>query len=142
MARGPSYKAYVRDYKKKAAKLKEKGREMHEPMLSKTDFEYAYKVEVADMKKLVAEGKRAVVGNVTQNLVSKAAYAVSIKQARVLQGAYAKLGIIVTKAEIRSESGDAKKGAALLNKEYHDAVEGGMTYAEAKKHVSKVYFNS
>lgn len=142
MARGPSYEAYVREYKKKKEMLKEKGREMHEPMLSKTDFEYAYKVEVADMKKLVAEGKRAVVGNVTQNLVSEAAYAVSIKQARVLQGAYAKLGIKASKAEIRSESGDAKKGAELLNKAYHDAVEGGMSPEQAKKYISQVYFGS
>lgn len=139
---GPNYESYVKAYKDKEKAMHKQGLTMRDVMFTKSEFQYAYKVERQQLVKLVKEGKRKVVGNVTQNLVSEQTYEKSLSQARRLKGAYKILGFDVSINAIRADKGKALEASNALGNKYREYVSSGMTSEEASKLISKVHFGS
>lgn len=139
---GPNYKSYVKAYKDKEKAMHKQGLTMRDVLFTKSEFEYAYKLEKQKMVKLVKEGKRKVVGNVTQNLVSEQSYEKSLSQARHLKEAYKDLGFDVSIKAIRTGKGTSSEAASALGDKYREFIASGMTSSEAAKLISKIYFGS
>lgn len=139
---GPNYQSYVKAYDEKRKQLAKKGLSMRDQKLTETEFKFAYKLERQQMLKLVKEGKRKVVGNVTQNLVSEQAYSKSLTQARNLRQAYKEVGIDVSIRAIREDSEKAQQASATLSDVYQGYIESGMSSGEAAALISQVYFGS
>lgn len=139
---GPNYDSYVKAYKKKQAQMHQKGLAMRDSMFTKSEFEFAYKLERQQMVKLVKEGKRKVVGNVTQNLVSEQAYEKSLSQARGLREAYRQAGINISIQAIRENTAKAQEASLVLDDIYHGYVNSGMSSREAAGLISQLYFGS
>lgn len=116
---GPNYQSYVKAYNEKKIILAKKGLSMRDKMFTKSEFKFAYKLERQHMVKLVKEGKRKVVGNITQNLVSEQSYDKSLSQARTLKSAYKKLGYNISITSIREGSKTALEAAKALKDEYY-----------------------
>lgn len=139
---GPNYSSYEKAYDKKRKQLAKKGLTMADTKFTKTEFEFAYKLERQQMVKLVKEGKRKVVGNITQNLVSEQAYEKSLSQARTLKAAYEEIGIKVSIQGIRENTAKAQEASLSLSDVYHGYIDSGLTSQEASTLISKVYFGS
>ena len=139
---GPNYNSYVKAYKKKEQQMHKKGLTMRDSMFTKSEFEFAYKLERQQMVKLVKKGKRKVVGNVTQNLVSEQTYEKSLSQARSLREAYKEAGINVSIQAIRENTAKAKEASLVLGDIYQEYISSGMTSSEAAGLISHVYFGS
>lgn len=139
---GPNYNSYVKAYKKKKEQMHKKGLSMRDSMFTKSEFEFAYKLERQQMVKLVKEGKRKVVGNVTQNLVSEQTYEKSLSQARGLREAYKEAGISVSIQAIRENTAKAKEASNVLSDIYKGYIDSGMTSGEAAGLISQLYFGS
>ena len=139
---GPNYQSYVKAYDKKKQELAKKGLSMRDQKFTKSEFEFAYKLERQQMVSLVKEGKRKVVGNITQNLVSEQAYEKSLSQARGLRQAYKDLGLNVSVQAIRANTAKAQEAAMTLGDVYQGYVSSGMTSGEAAALISQVYFGS
>lgn len=139
---GPNYNSYVEAYKKKQAQMHKKGLSMRDSMFTKSEFEFAYKLERQQMVKLVKEGKRKVVGNITQNLVSEQTYEKSLSQARGLRQAYKEAGINISIQAIRENTAKAQEASIVLSDIYQGYIDSGMTSAEAAGLISQLYFGS
>lgn len=139
---GPNYSSYVKAYKKKEQQMHKKGLTMRDSMFTKSEFEFAYKLERQQMVKLVNEGKRKVVGNITQNLVSEQTYEKSLSQARGLRQAYKEAGINISIQAIRDNTVKAQEASKVLDDIYQGYIESGMTSAEAAGLISQLYFGS
>lgn len=139
---GPNYSSYVKAYKKKEQQMHKKGLSMRDSMFTKSEFEFAYKLERQQMTKLVKEGKRKVVGNITQNLVSEQTYEKSLAQARGLREAYKEAGINISIQAIRENTAKAQEASLVLDDIYHGYIDSGMTSAEAAGLISQLYFGS
>lgn len=135
---GPNYSSYVKAYKTKEAQLHKKGLTMRDSMFTKSEFEFAYKLERQHMSKLVKEGKRKVVGNITQNLVSEQSYEKSLSQARNLRNAYKKVGLNISIQAIRENTLQAQEASLVLKDIYHGYIESG----EGAGLYSEYYFGS
>lgn len=139
---GPNYQSYVKAYDKKKKEMAKKGLSMRDAKFTKSEFEFAYKLERQQMVNLVKEGKRKVVGNITQNLVSEQAYEKSLTQARNLRQAYKGLGINVSVQAIRANTAKAQEAANTLGDVYQGYIASGMSSSEAALLISQVYFGS
>ena len=139
---GPNYNSYVKAYKKKQEQMHKKGLAMRDSMFTKSEFEFAYKLERQQMVKLVKEGKRKVVGKITQNLVSEQTYEKSLSQARGLREAYKEAGINVSIQAIRENTVKAQEASLVLGDIYQGYIESGMTSSEAAGLISQLYFGS
>ena len=139
---GPNYNSYVKAYKEKEQQMHKKGLSMRDSMFTKSEFEFAYKLERRQMTKLVKQGKRKVVGNITQNLVSEQTYEKSLSQARGLREAYKIAGFNVSIQSIRENTAKAQELSLALGDIYHRYIENGMSSAKAAGLISKIYFGS
>ena len=79
---GPSYKSYVKAYKAKQAVLNKKGLSMYDTMYTKAEFKAVYKATRNDLKEEVSKGKRKVVGNITQTMITEQSYKYSQRQGK------------------------------------------------------------
>lgn len=140
--KGPNYKSYVEAYDKKRKQLAKKGLSMADTKLTESEFKFAYKLERQQMVKLVKEGKRKVVGNITQNLVSEQAYDKSLSQARSLKFAYKEIGLDVSIQAIRENTVKAQEASMTLSDVYQGYIDSGMSSSEAANLISQVYFGS
>lgn len=138
---GPNYSSYVEAYKRKAQILSKKGMSMYDTMFTKSEFEFAYKIERDAMVKLVREGKRKVVGNITQNLVSEQSYEKSLSQARSLSFAYKNLGFNVSPSQIRLNRGEANQALEALKSKYIEARDNS-DIDNAGEYIAIEYFGS
>ena len=139
---GPNYNSYVKAYKKKEEQMHKKGLSMRDSMFTKSEFEFAYKLERQQMIKLVKQGKRKVIGNVTQNLVSEQTYEKSLSQARGLREAYKEAGFNISIQAIRENTAKAQEASLVLGDIYQSYIESGMTSSEASVLISQLYFGS
>lgn len=111
---------------------------MRDSMFTKSEFEFAYKLERQQMVKLVKEGKRKVVGNVTQNLISEQTYEKSLSQARNLREAYKIAGFDVSINAIRENTAKAQEASRALGEIYHGYIDTGT----GSGLFTEVYFGS
>lgn len=142
ISKGPNYKSYVNAYNKKKLQLAKKGLSMVDTKLTKSEFKFAYKLERQQMVKLVKEGKRKVVGNITQNIVSEQAYAKSLSQARTLKYAYKNMGLNVSIQAIRENTIQAQEASMALSDIYKGYLDSGISLSDAAALISQVYFGS
>lgn len=142
VSKGPNYASYVKAYDKKQKQMAKKGLAMRDTKFTKSEFEFAYKLERQQMVKLVKEGKRKVVGNITQNLVSEQTYNKSLTQARKLKEAYKEMGIDISVRGIRENTVKAQEASLTLSDVYQSYVDTGMTSDKAAELISQVYFGS
>lgn len=97
-----NYNSYVDAYNKKKAQLAKKGLKMYDTLLTKTEFEYKYAAVRADLKELTKKGKRKVIGNVTQYIVSEQTYELSQSQGKKLAEVSKKFGEKITIQQARA----------------------------------------
>lgn len=133
-----NYDSYVKAYLKKQESLRKKGLQMYDSMYSKSQFEYMYEATRNDLKREVAKGKRKVIGNVTQTMVSEQAYEYTQKQGTALKKYAEATGQKLSVSQIR---------AGLLDwgqlKEYQAELKSqGFSGKEINEMVGQAYFGS
>ena len=97
-----NYESYKAAYRKKQNMLTAKGLQMYDSMKTKEEFEAIYEATRNDLKQLVKEVKRKVIGNVTQTIVTEQTYEYTQKQGKAL-AEYAKAtGQNLTQQQIRA----------------------------------------
>lgn len=133
-----NYESYKKAYMKQQAKLTAKGLTMYDSMYTKSQFEAVYDATRNDLKHLVKSGKRRVVGNVTQTLVSEQTYEYSKKQGKALQ-AYAKAtGQDLTQQQIRAGQLDW----SMLEDKQLELKRLGLSKSEIRDTIGNLYFGS
>lgn len=97
-----NYESYKKAYIKKQAALERKGLQMYVNMYSREQFETVYETTRSDLKELVKEGKRKVIGNVTQTIVTEQSYEYSRAQGTALKKYAEATGQELTVSQIRA----------------------------------------
>ena len=97
-----NYESYKTAYRKKQNMLTKKGLQMYDQMLTKSEFEAVYEATRNDLKQLVKEGKRKVIGNVTQTIVTEQTYEYTQKQGKALAKYAEETGQNLTQQQIRA----------------------------------------
>ena len=133
-----NYESYKNAYNKKRNMLTAKGLQMYDSMLTKSEFEAVYEATRNDLKQLVKEGKRKVVGNVTQTIVSEQTYEYSQRQGKALQ-TYAKAtGQKLTQQQIRAGELDW----SMLEDKQLELKQLGLSSKEISETIGQLYFGS
>ena len=133
-----NYESYKNAYMKKQNMLTKKGLSMYDQMLTKSEFEAVYEATRNDLKQLVKEGKRKVVGNVTQTIVTEQTYEYSQKQGKAL-AEYAKAtGQNLTQQQIRAGQIDW----TMLEDKQIELRAQGLSSREVSQVVGQLYFGS
>ena len=136
----PNYQSYVEAYEQRKSKLANKGLNMYDDVkLTEAEFRYKYASMRNELKIKVAEGKRKVVGNVTQYIVSEQAYKVSQAQARGLVKAAREMKIKANMQQIRTGEVDMDP---YLSEFYHklknEMLEGDGKYLSKKEFYEEI----
>ena len=97
-----NYNSYKNAYRKKQNILTAKGLTMYDSMLTKSEFEAVYEATRNQLKDEVAKGKRKVIGNVTQTIVTNQSYEYSQKQGKALAEYAKETGQKLTQSQIRA----------------------------------------
>lgn len=133
-----NYESYKTAYNKKRNMLTRKGLSMYDQMLTKSEFEAVYEATRNDLKQLVKEGKRKVVGNVTQTIVTEQTYEFTQKQGKAL-AEYAKAtGQNLTQQQIRAGQIDW----TMLEDKQIELRQQGLSSREVSEVVGQLYFGS
>lgn len=133
-----NYESYKNAYRKKQNALTRKGLQMYDSMLTKSEFEAVYEATRNDLKQLVKEGKRAVIGNVTQTIVTEQTYEYTQKQGKAL-AEYAKAtGQNLTQQQIRAGQLDW----TMLEDRQIELKQMGLSKAEVRTVIGQEYFGS
>lgn len=135
---GPNYKSYVKAYKAKESVLNKKGLSMYDTMYTKAEFKAVYKATRNDLKEEVSKGKRKVVGNITQTMISEQSYKYSQRQGKAFAIYSEKTGQKLTQQQIRSGQIDF----SIIDNVYKEYRKSGYTATESKKLISQNYFGS
>lgn len=133
-----NYESYKKAYRKKQNMLTRKGLQMYDSMLTKSEFEAVYEATRNDLKQLVKEGKRAVIGNVTQTIVTEQTYEYSQKQGKAL-AEYAKAsGQNLTQQQIRAGQLDW----SMLEDRQIELREQGLSPRDVRLVIGQEFFGS
>lgn len=132
------YESYKAAYRKKQNMLTAKGLQMYDSMLTKREFETVYEATRNDLKQLVKEGKRKVIGNVTQTIVTEQTYEYSQAQGKAL-AKYAKAtGQNLTQQQIRAGQIDW----SILEDKRRELKALGLSKEEVRNTIATLYFGS
>ena len=133
-----NYESYKNAYRKKQNMLTKKGLQMYDSMLTKSEFEAVYEATRNDLKQLVKSGKRKVVGNVTQTIVTEQTYEYSQRQGKAL-AEYAKAtGQNLTQQQIRAGQIDW----TMLEDKQIELKNLGLSNKEVREAIGQLYFGS
>lgn len=133
-----NYESYKNAYRKKQNMLTRKGLQMYDKMLTKSEFEAVYEATRNDLKQLVKSGKRKVIGNVTQTIVTEQTYEYSQKQGKAL-AEYAKAtGQNLTQQQIRAGQIDW----SMLEDKQNELKRMGLSGKEINETIGQLYFGS
>lgn len=133
-----NYESYKKAYRKKQNTLTKKGLQMYDSMLTKSEFEAVYEATRADLKQLVKEGKRAVIGNVTQTIVTEQAYEYSQAQGKALAKYAEETGQKLTQQQIRAGQLDW----SMLEDRQIELREQGIHGKELNRMIGQEFFGS
>lgn len=133
-----NYNSYVAAYNKKKTQLAKKGLTMYDTMLTKTEFEYKYAAVRADLKELTKAGKRKVIGNVTQYIVSEQTYELSQSQGKKLVEVSKKFGEKLTLQQARA----GYFNWDMIKYFRSEAKKLGLSNAEIQLVISQEFFGS
>lgn len=133
-----NYESYKKTYRKKQNTLTKKGLQMYDSMLTKSEFEAVYEATRNDLKQLVKEGKRKVVGNVTQTIVTEQTYEYTQKQGKALQKYAEATGQNLTQQQIRAGQLDWD----VLRDAQIELKELGYSKEEVRTIIGQEYFGS
>ena len=136
----PNYQSYVEDYEQRKSKLASKGLNMYDDVrLTEAEFRFKYAAMRNELKIKVAEGKRKVVGNVTQYIVSEQAYKVSQAQARGLVKAARKRNMDADIYQIRTGAVDMDPFVSdFYHKLKNEMLEGDGQYLSKKEFYKEI----
>ena len=138
MSSRANYESYKAAYRKKQNMLTAKGLQMYDSMLTKREFETIYEATRNDLKQLVKEGKRKVIGNVTQTIVTEQTYEYSQAQGKAL-AEYAKAtGQNLTQQQIRAGQIDW----SMLEDKRRELKNLGLSKEEVRDTIATLYFGS
>lgn len=138
MSSRANYESYKAAYRKKQNMLTAKGLQMYDSMLTKHEFETVYEATRNDLKQLVKEGKRKVIGNVTQTIVTEQTYEYSQAQGKAL-AEYAKAtGQNLTQQQIRAGQIDW----SMLEDKRRELKDFGLSKEEVRDTIATLYFGS
>ena len=138
MSSRANYESYKAAYRKKQNMLTAKGLQMYDSMLTKREFETIYEATRNDLKQLVKEGKRKVIGNVTQTIVTEQTYEYSQAQGKAL-AEYAKAtGQNLTQQQIRAGQIDW----SMLEDKRRELKDFGLSKEEVRDTIATLYFGS
>ena len=138
MSSRANYESYKAAYRKKQNMLTAKGLQMYDSMLTKREFETIYEATRNDLKQLVKEGKRKVIGNVTQTIVTEQTYEYSQAQGKAL-AEYAKAtGQNLTQQQIRAGQIDW----SMLEDKRRELKDLGLSKEEVRNTIATLYFGS
>lgn len=133
-----NYESYKKAYMKKQNMLTKKGLSMYDQMLTKSEFEAVYEATRNDLKAMIKKGKRAVIGNVTQTIVTEQTYEYTKKQGKAL-AEYAKAtGQTLTQQQIRAGQLDW----SMLEDKQNELRALGLSKAEVREQIGNLYFGS
>lgn len=133
-----NYESYKAAYMKKQNMLTSKGLQMYDSMLTKSEFEAVYEATRNDLKQLVKSGKRKVIGNVTQTIVTEQTYEYTQKQGKAL-AEYAKAtGQNLTQQQIRAGQIDW----SMLEDKQNELKQMGLSGKEINETIGQLYFGS
>ena len=133
-----NYESYKNAYRKKQNMLTRKGLQMYDTMLTKSEFEAVYEATRNDLKQLVKSGKRKVIGNVTQTIVTEQTYEYTQKQGKAL-AEYAKAtGQNLTQQQIRAGQIDW----SMLEDKQNELKRMGLSGKEINETIGQLYFGS
>lgn len=138
MATKANYESYKKAYIKKQAALERKGLQMYVTMYSKREFEEVYTATRRELKQLVSEGKRKVIGNVTQTMITEQSYRYSKAQGTALKKYAKATGQNLKVSQIRA----GKINWALLRERREELEKEGLTDREINLRISQEYFGS
>lgn len=133
-----NYQSYKKAYREKQKMLNRKGLQMYDTMLTKREFEAIYEATRKDLKAKVAAGKRKVIGNVTQTIVSEQTYEFTQAQGKAM-AEYAKAtGQKLTQQQIRAGQIDWE----LLKERREELFESGFSKEQVREYIGQEYFGS
>lgn len=133
-----NYESYKKAYFKKEDMLNKKGLQMYDKILSRREFEAVYEATRNELKRQVKEGKRKVIGNVTQTIVTEQTYEYSQKQGKALQKYAEATGQNLTQQQIRAGQIDW----SILKEAQIELKELGYSNAEVRTIIGQEYFGS
>lgn len=133
-----NYESYKKAYFKKENMLNKKGLQMYDKILSRREFEAVYEATRNELKRQVKEGKRKVIGNVTQTIVTEQTYEYSQKQGKALQKYAEATGQNLTQQQIRAGQIDW----SILKEAQIELKELGYSNAEVRTIIGQEYFGS
>lgn len=133
-----NYESYKKAYFKKENMLNKKGLQMYDKILSRREFEAVYEATRNELKRQVKEGKRKVIGNVTQTIVTEQTYEYSQKQGKALQKYAEATGQNLTQQQIRAGQIDWN----ILKEAQIELKELGYSNAEVRTIIGQEYFGS
>lgn len=138
MATKANYESYKKAYIKKQAALEKKGLQMYDVMYTKEEFETVYSSTRRELKQLVSEGKRKVIGNVTQTMITEQSYQYSKAQGTALKKYAEATGQDLSVSQIRAGQIDW----SMLREKQAELKAAGLTSKEIDIVVSQEYFGS
>lgn len=133
-----NYESYKKAYIKKQETLHKKGLQMYVPMYTKEQFETVYQTTRSDLKELVKDGKRKVIGNVTQTIVSEQSYQYSKAQGTALKKYAEATGQDLTISQIRAGQLDW----SMLRERQAELKSAGFSGKEISLVIGQEYFGS
>lgn len=133
-----NYDSYKAAYRKQQNKLTSKGLAMYDRMYTKSEFEAVYEATRNDLKELVRKGKRKVIGNVTQTIVTEQAYEYSQKQGKALAQYAKETGQKLTQQQIRAGQIDW----SMLEDRQYELKEAGLKSGDISLIIGQEFFGS
>ena len=135
--RKPSYSTYLRMYEEKRQALAKKGYDMDERMYSEREFFESYEAVKNDM---LEKGKKP--SNITRQLVTNQAYAVSYKEATAIYHAYKNIGEPHKLLDIQTGRISGDNLYKVSSERYNQLKKEGKTSKEAQIIISTEIWGS